>query len=428
MTNPTERFDAAFRKYGDIYSAKNMVFGPEVVIANPDVVKQVFTGDPELFPSGEVNEPLAPLAGTTSMVILDGERHLRMRRLMLPPFHGERMQLYGQTIIDITGRIIDEWPKGSPFALHSSMQRITLEVILRAVFGLVEGAGMSALRDDLARLLELGTSPIGMVFMLPALQRDLGPLTPWAEFKRVRDRADEMIYAQIGRGRAAARDAGQARTDILTMLIQTVEENGGAMTDAELRDQLMTLLAAGHETTTTGLCWVFAELLSHPEALDRTLRELKEVTGGGPPGPEHIERLTYLDAVVKEALRLRPVIPIVGRRLKVPMRIGDYDIPAGMLVAPCAYLAQRHPDYWREPTSFIPERFLGHKPDPYAWFPFGGGVRRCPGKAFALYEMKAVVATILSRVRLRLVQPPPIKVVLRSFVFAPEGGTRVVRV
>jgi cytochrome P450 len=210
------------------------------------------------------------------------------------------------------------------------------------------------------------------------------------------------------------------------MLLDVVDEDGHGMTDAELRDQLMTLLAAGHETTATGLCWAFEQLLAHPEALERVLAELDAVTGGGPPRAADLARLEYLDAAMKEALRLRPVIPMVGRRLKQPIQLGGYDIPAETLLIASPYLAQRHPDHWPEPARFSPERFLGKKPDPYAWIPFGGGSRRCLGMAFALYEMKAVLAAILARFRLRLAKRPPLRVTLRAFAFAPEGGTPVV--
>lgn len=422
MAQPVERLDAAFREYGALYTRKNLLFGDEVIISDPRIVKEVLTGDPEVFHAADVNTAAEPLVGTKSVLLLDKTRHQRMRRLMNPPLHGERMQLYAQTMIDVTGAAIDAWPEGTPFSLQPHMMRITLEFIMRTVFGLEEGANMNELGDGLTRLLDQALTPVGIMLMYPALQRNLGPLTPWAGFVRARERVDAMIYALIARRRAGE---GAGGTDMLTMLLEAVDEDGGSMDDQELRDQLVTLLSAGHETTATALSWVIAELLGNPDALERTLAELDAVTGGGPPRREDLGRLEYLDAVIKEALRVRPISPLVVRRLRAPVQLGGYDLPAGVMVVPCPYLVQRHPDYWPEPARFMPERFLGKKLDPYAWFPFGAGARRCIGMAFALFEMKVVLATMLTRVRLEIAEPLPLKVALRAFMFAPKGGTRV---
>jgi cytochrome P450 len=276
-------------------------------------------------------------------------------------------------------------------------------------------------------------SPLGMLLVVPAFQRDMGRLTPWAAFVRERERVDALIYAEMKERREAlASPGGEDRDDVLSLLLKARDEEGRAMTDVELRDELMTLLVAGYETTATALCWVFEKILSHPEVCARIVAEVDAAGVGSDPAvanerlKEQLARLEYVDAAIKEALRLRPVVPMIARKTKRPISLGGYEIPAETMVLPAAYATQRRADLYPDPETFRPERFLSKKPDPYTWFPFGGGVRRCLGMAFALYEMKVVVATVLSRVRLRLRKRAPLRVVLRGFSFAPEGGTAVV--
>jgi cytochrome P450 len=414
----------ARRPWGDIFTIHTWVFGTEVVVCTPELVQQVFSGSPDVYHAGEANGPLRVLLGDRSVLLLDGVEHVRHRRVMLPPFHGERMRAYASAMIDITERSIDGWPLGKRFALHPHMQQITLDIILRTVFGLEEGPRREVLRAALARLLDLVGSRLGFVGLNPKLQRDLGPYKPWSDFKRHRAAADALIHEQIARRRAEV--GGAERDDVLALLLAARDEAGEPLGDAELRDELMTLLAAGHETTATALCWAFEQILRHPEVLARIRRELDEVTGGATLAPDHLASLEYLDATIKEALRVRPPVPGVGRVLKAPVVLGGYRLPAGTMVAPSVYLTHHNPRLYPEPERFRPERFLGKKPDPYGWLPFGGGARRCVGMAFALYEMKIVLAAVLGRARLRLTSRKPLDIVLRSFVFAPEGGTRVV--
>jgi cytochrome P450 len=315
----------------------------------------------------------------------------------------------------ITEEAVARFPVGRPFALHPHMQAITIDVILRTVLGVDEEQAFADLRAALLKVLDRLGSPLSSLALSPAFQRGFHGLSPWDGFQRDLRRADELILRQIARRRA---DGTQGRTDILAMLLDARDEEGRPMTDAELRDELMTLLVAGHETTATMLCWALDFVLGDARVLDR-LRH--EVAGGGDPAQGE-----YLDAVLKEVLRLRPVIPAVGRKLAAPMEIAGWELPAGTLVVPALSVTHRLPAFYPDPTAFRPERFLDKKPDPYAWFPFGGGIRRCLGMAFALYELKVVLSTVVSRARLRRARPEPARVSLRGFSLVPAGGARVV--
>ncbi len=412
-----ERFLAELHeRYGDVIAIETIIFGKEVAVARPEIVRTVFTGDPDELRAGEANEALEPVVGKHSVLLLDGADHLRQRRLLLPPFHGERMREYETTMRDITNASMGRWPRGRPFAIHGEMQAITLEVILRTIFGADEGAELEALREAIVRFLEIATGPLTMLGTIPSMRRELGGLSPWARFVRRRDAVDALVYAQIARRRAAG-SAG--RTDILSLLLDARDENGEPMRDVELRDELLTLLVAGHETTATELAWAFDLLLRDARVVAKVRDELDAANGD-------LEKLPYLDAVIKEVLRLRPVIPAVGRKLRHPMTFAGVDIPAGTMVVPSPWLTQRQPDLYPDPMTFRPERFLEKKPDPYAWFPFGGGIRRCIGMAFALFEMRVVLATVLARVDLRLVAKRPARVRLRAFTHAPSKGVRVI--
>jgi cytochrome P450 len=415
-------------RYGDVYTVKNAVFGTQVILGDPELIRQVFTGDPDVFHAGEANQSLGIVVGDRSLLLLDGAEHIRHRRLMLPPFHGERMHAYAETMRSITDRAVDGWAPGAAFSLHPTMQQITLDIILRTVFGLELGARHDELSTRLTTLFNRLQSRFGMLMMIPALQVDVGPLTPWAAFKRERSLADALLYAEIADRRAELASAGAKprRNDVLTMLLEARDEHGQGLEDHELRDELMTLLAAGHETTATALCWAFERILNHPEVERKLLAELDAVAPKRAVTGEDLPRLEYLEATIKEVMRMRPVITGVARRLKAPIKIRGWDIPPGTVIVPSIHQVHHRADLYPDPQRFYPERFLGKKTDPYSYFPFGGGVRRCIGMAFALYEMKTVLAAVLRRARLRLAERRALGVELRSFVFAPEGGTRVV--
>lgn len=423
MTRPVYFVERARRIWGDIYTIHSPIFGHEIVVTRPETIRTVLRGDPEVFRGGEANSALSVLVGPQSVLILDGKRHRRERQLLMPPFHGDRMRSYSRTIRDQTWRAMASWTRGEVVSLQPHMQRITLEVILRTVFGMEESPELVALRDALKVMLEGPTSAIGMLPLIPALQRDLGPLWPWDRFKRMLEKTDAMIYAQIAEAR---RRGGEGREDILSLLLSARDEAGQPMSDPELRDELVTLLTAGHETTALALAWAFEQILLHPEVLARLLDELDEVVGAEALDEDHCGRLPFLDATIRESLRVRPIIPFFARKLSQPTTIQGYDIPAGDMVVPCSWLVHRDPDVYPEPARFRPERFLDKRPDPYAWIPFGGGGRRCIGMAFALHEMKVVIASVLTKLRIRLAVERPSPVKLRGFAFAPKGGTRVV--
>ncbi|MGE0826631.1 MAG: cytochrome P450 [Candidatus Binatia bacterium] len=421
LTRPTSFMEECARRYGDCFTVR-FPFGRENIIffSNPEAIKEIFTGDPEQLRAGEANVIVRPLLGDYSLLLLDGERHLKERRLMMPPFHGERMYVYGETMRELTDQTIDTWPVGQRFSLHPSMQQITLNVILRTVFGLAENATLARLRILLTELLAQGANPF---MLIPWLQLDLGPHSPWGKQVRRRREIDQLLFAEFAR-RRASNLTGQE--DILSMLLQARDEDGQPLSDQHLRDEMVTLLVAGHETTATSLAWIFYRILSRPDVLEKLQTELRLEFGIGPITAKQINKLEYLDAVIKETQRLNPILPIVGRHLRTPMRIGGHDLPAGVVVSPCIYLTHRQAALWQNPEEFTPERFLGKKPSPYEFFPFGGGVRHCLGAAFATYEMKIVLAQVLTRMTLRLAPKKPIRVVRRSITLAPSEGTPVI--
>jgi cytochrome P450 len=419
IARPVEFLDECHRRYGDCFTVDTHMVGREIEIAHPDLVRAVFTGDPDVFHAGEANDIMRPLLGSHSVLLLDGSEHVRQRKLLMPPFHGERMVAYAETMREVTERVVATWPPDAAFSLHPHMQRITLEIILRTVFGIDEGAQLEDLRDALTRVLDRQSRPVAALFTLPALRRSVLGLTPWDGFLRDVRRADALIHRQIARRRADLVRGATPRSDVLSMLLDARDVDGQPMTAAELRDELMTLLVAGHETTATMLCWVLDFVLGDERVHAKLLREIGDAAGLEAAAP-------YLDAVIREVLRLRPVVPAVGRRLKKPITLGRWEIPAGELVVPVSFLTHRLASVYPEPESFQPERFVDKKPDPYAWFPFGGGARRCLGMAFSMFEMKVVLATILRRVRLRKLRPERATVSLRGFTLVPKGGTEVV--
>lgn len=416
MVRPTAFLRRCRDRYGPTFTMRFLGSGPFVSFSEPEAVKEIFTGPSDALFAGEANIVLQPLLGDHSVLLLDGAKHMRQRRLLLPPFHGQRMRAYGETIRDATLRSIGGWPRGEVFAAHDRTQQITLEVIQRAVFGLDDDDDIDNFGRALAQLLDQVSNPI---LLLPAFRWDFGRLSPGGILARRLEALDAMLFGLIGRRR---REGRQDREDILSMLLEARDEDGEAMTDQELRDELMTLLVAGHETTATSLAWTFHRLLRHPEALERAVAEVDDAFGDGPIDPDGVRELPWLAAVAKETLRLNPVIPAVGRKLQRPMRIGGLDLPPGAIALPNIYLTHRNPRVWPDPDRFSPSRFLDDKPTPYAFFPFGGGIRRCIGMAFALYEMQVALATVLSKVRLSPAPGVRVRLVRRSITFAPSHG------
>ena len=406
-------------RHGDLFTLRLTGFPPAVFACSPAAIKTIFSADPETVRAGAARRPyFSPVLGTRSLLVLDGARHLRRRRLMLPAFHGDRMKAYAGSMAAATAREIDGWPRGEPFALLPRFQRITQEVILETVFGIDDPRRLERFRETLVRFIRIGASPL---VMLPPLQRDLGPLSPWGRVVRASREVDRLIHDEIRR----RRQSPERGDDVLAMLLDARDDEGRPLTDAELRDELVTQLVAGHDTTAASLAWFFVHLLGNPAARRELLDEIDAVVGDGPVTAESVGRLSYLDAAVRESLRLMPILSNVGRWLREPLELEGRRLPANVSVSACIYLAHRDPEVWPDPGRFDPDRFLGKRPDPYAWLPFGGGVRRCIGMAFALYEMKVVIASILSRVRLELAPAYRRVARLRSITYQPADGCTV---
>jgi cytochrome P450 family 135 len=414
IARPIQFLERCSHRYGDVFTV-HFSIGTVVFMADPALIKQVFTGDPDTFHAGEANAtPLEPLMGRNSVLLLDGREHMRQRKLMLPSFHGERMQRYGDVMQAVTEREIARWPVGEPFGLRPRTQAITMEIIIRTVFGVDDAERLERLGRRLSAMLDIGGDPRALAAIaVPKVRQTVGRRV-WKRFLRLREAADTEIYDVIARRRQAG-DV-EERDDVLSILLQARDEDGRALTDEELRDELMTLLVAGHETTATSLAWAFELLLRHRPQLARLQAEVDSGNGD-----------EYLDAVIKETLRIRPVVPGVIRKLTAPIQLAGYEIPAGMRVAPNIYLTHRRPDVYPDPEQFRPERFIEQPADTYSWIPFGGGVRRCLGAAFATYEMKVVIPTILRNLQLRASDAAPERIRRRAVTFVPEhDGTVIV--
>jgi cytochrome P450 len=398
------------RQFGDSFSVRFLGFErPMVLISDPEAIKALYREREHGLPPGR-NIILEPILGSKSLLIQEGTEHLSRRRLMLPPFHGERMRSYEATMNEIVAAEVDSWPLGEEFPIHTRMQAVTLEVILRVVFGVSSGPRLDRLRGMLGTVLQETASPGRQVLGL-VLQR-FGGRGMFAHFERELREVDELLMAEIAEHRE--RPDLAEREDILSMLMLAEFEDGTRMEDRELRDQLMTLLLAGHETTATALAWTFDLLLRHPAEL----AHLRESLAAGEED--------YLRATISESLRLRPVIPLAGRRLAKDLVADGTMLPAGTDVTPAIWLTHTRADLYPEPFAFRPERFLEDGPDTYAWIPFGGGVRRCIGAAFAEFEMRIVLREVLTRCELRKANPRPERTGRRNITLSPKEGTPVV--
>jgi cytochrome P450 len=403
LARPISFLESCRRRFGDAFSVSFLGFQtPMVMLSDPEAIRALYTVPGHRLPPGRT-VALQPIMGARSLLLLEGREHLARRKLMLPPFHGARMRAYEDTVREVVSREVERWPVGEPFALHPRMQAVTLEVILRAVFGVTDSGHRARLGESLGRLLA-GTASPALQFGVLFSRRFGGP-DPLARLQALRQEIDAMLEEEIAARRADPRE------DILSLLIEARFEDGEPMADAEIRDQLMTLLLAGHETTATGLAWTFDLLLRHPHVLERLVAEPDE---------------SYLRAVVAESLRLRPVVPLAGRRLSEDLRVDGHVLPPGTDVTPAIWLAHTRPDRYPEPYAFRPERFLDDAPATYAWIPFGGGVRRCLGAAFAEMEMRVALSEILARRTLRPASPSAERVARRNVTFSPRGGTLVI--
>ena len=414
LLRPGGFLEGARDRYGTPFTVRLSSRRTVVMTDDPATIKQVFTSDPTKLLAGVGNEVLRPLLGPRSVLTLDEPEHMRQRKLLLPPFHGERMRLYEEVARTAAARELDRWPVGEPFAVQRSMQAITLEVIMRAVFGVRDdSARLEQIATPLRRLLDsLGDTGRLFVLQLASSKRD-GALSPWRRFRRdLLHPADAVLHEEIAAHRADAATA--ERDDILSLLLSARDADGRGLTDSELRDELVTLLLAGHETTATALSWTLERLVRHPSVLTRLTAEVRSGEGDD-----------YLDAVIRESLRLRPVVPAVARYLTEPTELGGRVLPAGVHIAPSIYLTHRNPEVYDDPDRFFPERFLQRPPATYEWIPFGGGTRRCLGASFALFEMKIVLEEVLRRFDLATEAGPAERIARRAITFSPRDGGRV---
>lgn len=409
-TRPTATLER-LRAYGKRVTVRLPFQPPFVMLSDPADVKELFAAPPEVLHPGEGAWVLEPIIGRNSVILLDERDHLAQRRLLLPAFHGERMQRLVGVMTELTEREVEGWPVGEPLALHSRLQHLTLEIILQAVFGLQRGPQLDALRDALTEVLSFSESPLSV---LPAMQRALRWTPTMRRFRAAMARTDELIFTVIEGRRAAGGDAAE-RDDVLAMLLTARHEDDSPMSRQELRDELMTALVAGHETTASQLAGALERLAREPAVLARLVAELDRGEDG------------YLDATVTEILRLRPVLPNAEPRLvKQAVRIGGFDYPPGVILLASAYLIHHDPEIYEEPYAFRPERFLVDSPGSYTWIPFGGGRRRCLGASFALQEMKIVLRTVVGRFALATAGDSPETTRRRGITFSPRGGATVV--
>lgn len=418
IANPLEFMENCSQRYGDCFTVRLANFKPMMFFSNPQAIEEIFTSNLGQLDSGRANFVLQPWVGDKSLLLLDGRSHQRQRKLLTLPFHGDRMKSYGEMICSITERVISAWQVGEAFSVRSAMQEISLSVILQTVFGLQPGDRSEKLKQLLTNLLDMTASPLSSTLVFfKALQQDLGAWSPWGRFVRQRAQIDEIIYAEISDRR---QHPDSSRVDILSLLMTATDENGELMSDVELRDELLTLLVAGHETTASALTWALYWIHYLPEVKSKLLDDLASVDNldfGA------VAKLPYLNAVCQETLRIYPIAMLAFFRItNSPISIMGQEFEKDTLLTPCIYLTHHRPDLYPEPNQFKPERFLERQFSQYEYIPFGGSNRRCIGMAFALYEMKLVLATVMYRYSLAISGSQAVKPVRRGITLAPSGG------
>ncbi len=422
---PVNYMETAVQQQPDIFRAEVIGFGNNLVFVNhPEGIKQILTSDrTKLFASGKENGILKPLVGNYSLLLLEGERQKKRRKLLLPPFHGKRMQTYGNLICDLTANIFAQLPLNKPFTARTLTQDISLQVILEAVYGLQAGERSQQIKRLLTNIADIFRSPLTSAFLFfPSWQKDLGAWSPWGYFLRQQQQLDKLVYQEIAERRE---EDNQERQDILSLLMSARDEQGQPMTDEELRDELMTLMFAGHETTATAIAWALYWIHRIPGVRHKLLAELDSL--GESPEPMAIAKLPYLNAVCQETLRICPVAMLTFPRVvQEPMELLGYHLAPGMILVGCIYLAHQREDIYPEPKQFKPERFLEKQYSPYEFVAFGGGARRCIGEALAQFELKLSLATILSQYELDLASQKPEKPRRRGVTLAPANGVKIV--
>lgn len=417
IVRPLEPLEASRQRYGDCFTSRLSGFPPFVVVTSPQAIQEIFTANPSFFESGLGNEISRILVGEHSLLLLDNVPHQRQRQMLIPPFHGERMRAYGKLICDITEQVMLQRNIGQSFSVRSLVQEITLRVIFRTVFGIEEGQRFQQLRQLFSSVLNFLGTPLGSSFLfIPGLQKDLGPWSPWGHFIRQKQEIDRLIYAEIEQRRAEENPTGE---DILSLIMSARDEASQQMTNAELHDVLITLLFTGHETTASALAWALYWIHQIPNVHDNLLEELNTIPQNS--DPSEFAQLRYLTAICQETLRIYPIALFTFVRIvKLPFRVMGYNFEPGTHLLPCIYLTHHREDIYPEPKRFKPERFLERQFSPYEYLPFGGSNRRCIGMAFAMFEMKLVLASILSRFQLAFSDNRRIRPVRRGLTLAPS--------
>jgi cytochrome P450 family 110 len=432
ITNPIKYLQNCDRQYGDTYAVQlSNLFKGVVFVSNPAAIQQLLTGDTKQFAAlSDTNQLLRPFLGDRGTILLEGIEHKQRRQLVMPAFHGDKIRVYTDLIQQITRDLIQKWPLQSKINVREQMQSISLLVILQAVFGLYQGERLDLIQQKLVDVLEIFDSPLksGLMF-LPKLQQDWGPWSPWGKVQRDLAALDKLIYQEIA-DRRQTYESDQssggvaARTDILSLLIGSQDADGNGMNDQELRDELMTLLFAGHETTATALSWAIYWSNYLPEVQAKLLAEI--ATLGSERDITAINKLPYLGAFCSEVLRIHPVAILTFARVaQEAVSLQGYDIAPGTVVMGCIYQTHHRPDIYPDPDVFKPERFLERQFSPYEYVPFGGGSRRCIGLALAQMELKLVVVEILANCQLQLIDKLPIAPVRRGVTLAPQTGVNI---
>jgi cytochrome P450 family 110 len=433
ILDPIGYLEGTHDRYPDIFIAKDIGFGKNVVmVSHPQAIQQILTSDSlrerfadrkQFYSPGKVNKLLEPLIGDYSVMMLEGDRHKKRRQLVMPSFHGDRMKAYGDLICNLADKVIGEIPVGQSFLARDKTQAISMQVILQAVFGLHEGERYQKLKDLFGSVGDIFRSPVNSAFLfLPFLQQDWGVWSPWGQFVRLRQQIDDLLYTEIAERRT---NPDRDRTDILSMLMSARDEEGQPLSEKELRDELMTLMFAGHETTATAMAWALYWIHAIPEVRYKLLEELDRL--GDSKDLMTLARLPYLSAVCQETLRIHPVAILTFPRVaREPVELMGYQIQPGTMVAGCIYLTHQREDIYRDRHQFKPERFLEKQFSPYEYMPFGGGARRCMGEALAMFEMKLAIATIVSRYQLALADDRrPEKPQRRGVTLAPDRSVKM---
>ncbi|APW60429.1 cytochrome P450 [Paludisphaera borealis] len=421
--DPLGLLDECHHRYGDAFTLDIAGYGRFVMLSNPEAVREVFRADPETLHSGEANAMLTATVGRNSVLVLDGAPHARQRRVLVPPLKGERMRAFFDAMRSETFDAARACPLDSPFPALPMMRRITLRVILRTAMGLAPGPEMDRFERKMEAFLSNGRQRYALVLMtIVPINRLSG--SRWVPlFRQLSDLDDDLSAVIAARRRGEGPTGGE---NVLDDLLAATHEDGSPLDDREVRDALITILIAGHETTALALAWALIDIVPRPEVVDRLADELTRVTGGGPPEAEHLPALEYLDAAIRESLRISPVVPFVVRKTVRPFVAGGREYPAGVVLCPCSYLVHRRDELYPEPDQFRSERFLERKFGPHEWFPFGGGNRVCLGMPFSLYEMKTLLATLFGQVR--LARPTGARSRARRYglVLGPDDEARVV--